>query len=103
MFGRSRKLLIIVYLVIGVIVAASKDYLDNIDGIEGIISAALGIVLWPLLLFDVDLRIDGRGDGGRGRRGLLWLPALAHATRSFLARHNTRAQTYRGQSDKAPA
>jgi hypothetical protein len=99
MFGRSRRLLIIGYLVIGVIVAASKDYLDNIDGIEGIISAALGIVLWPLLLLDVDLRIDGRGDGGR-RRGLVWVPALAHATRFVLAGFSTRTQTYRGQSDR---
>jgi len=80
-------------------VAASKDYLDNIDGIEGIISAALGIVLWPLLLLDVDLRIDGRGDGGRGRRGLLWLPALARSTKTLLAGFKRRTRTYKGQSN----
>jgi hypothetical protein len=84
MFGRSR-LLIIVYLVIGIIVAASKDYFDGIDNIEGIISAALGVVLWPLLLLDVNLRIGRLDDDGGRRRGLVWVPALAHATRSIIA------------------
>jgi hypothetical protein len=90
MFGRSR-LLIIVYLVIGIIVAASKDYFDGIDNIEGIISAALGVVLWPLLLLDVNLRIGRLDDDGGRRRGLVWVPALAHATRSVLARITSRA------------
>jgi hypothetical protein len=84
MFGRTR-LIVIVYLVIGIIVAASKDYFDGIDNIEGIISAALGVVLWPLLLLDVNLRIGRLDDDGGRRRGLVWVPALAHATRSIIA------------------
>ena len=86
MFGRSR-LIVIVYLVIGVVVAASRDYFDGINNIEGVISAALGVVLWPLLLLDINLRI-GRldDDGGRRRDGLVWVPALAHATRCILDR-----------------
>ena len=95
MFGRSR-LIVIVYLVIGVIVAASKDYFDSIDNIEGIISAALGVVLWPLLLLDVNLRIGRLDDDGR-RRGLVWVPALAHATRSILARIKSLTRTYMDQ------
>ena len=85
MFGRSR-LIGIIYLAIGVVVAASKDYFDGINNIEGVISAALGVVLWPLLLVDVNLRI-GRldDDGGRRRDGLVWVPALGPATRSMLA------------------
>ena len=67
MFGRTR-LIVIVYLVIGVIVAASKDYFDGIDNIEGVISAALGVVLWPLLLLDVNLRIGGPGYRAAGPR-----------------------------------
>ena len=94
MFGRTR-LIVIVYLVIGVIVAASKDYFDGIDNIEGVISAALGVVLWPLLLLDVNLRIGRLDDDGR-RRGLVWVPALAHATRSILARIKS-LQTYMDQ------
>jgi hypothetical protein len=98
MFGRSR-LLVIGYLVIGVIVAASKDYFDRIDNIEGVISAALGIVLWPLLLLDVNVRIGDDGGGRRGRRGLLWLPALARSTKTILAGFKSRTRTYRGQSN----
>lgn len=52
-------LLWIAYLVIGVIVAANDNYLkDPFGSVEKFISAVLGILLWPLLLFDVDLRIN---------------------------------------------
>ena len=47
-----------VYLVIGVLVAASNDYLDRLGTIRAVVSALLAIVLWPLVLlgFDVDIR-----------------------------------------------
>ena len=47
-----------VYLVIGVLVAASNDYLERLGTIRAVISALLAILLWPLLLlgFDVDIR-----------------------------------------------
>ncbi len=47
-----------VYLVIGVLVAASYDYLERLGTIRAVISALLAIVLWPLVLlgFDVDIR-----------------------------------------------
>jgi hypothetical protein len=49
----------IAYLVIGVIVASNENYLkDPFGSVEKFISAVLGILLWPLLLFDVDLRIN---------------------------------------------
>lgn len=59
------SLLGIVYVVIGVLVAASKNYFADIDGVQGLISALLVIVLWPLVLLGVDLELgkDGR-DGG---------------------------------------
>jgi hypothetical protein len=47
-----------VYLVIGVIVAAMNDYFDHLGTIKRVISALLAIVLWPLVLLDVDLHID---------------------------------------------
>ena len=52
-----RKLLILVYLVIGVVIAASKDYLENLDTVKQLASAVLAIVLWPLLLLGIDLHI----------------------------------------------
>jgi vacuolar-type H+-ATPase subunit I/STV1 len=47
-----------IYLLIGVLVAASNDYLERLGTIRAIISALLAIVLWPLVLlgFDVDIR-----------------------------------------------
>jgi ABC-type Na+ efflux pump permease subunit len=53
-----RKLLILVYLVIGVVVAASKDYLENLDTVKQLASAVLAILLWPLLFLGIDLRIS---------------------------------------------
>ncbi len=52
-----RKLLVLIYVVIGVFVAASKDYLENLDTVKRVISAVLAILLWPLLLLGVDLHI----------------------------------------------
>jgi hypothetical protein len=52
-----RKLLLLAYLVIGAVVAASKDYLDNLDTVRRLASAVLAVVLWPLLLVGIDLRI----------------------------------------------
>ncbi len=53
-----RNLLLVVYVAIGVAVAASKNYLDNLDTAKRLGSAVLAILLWPLLLLGVDLRID---------------------------------------------
>ena len=52
-----RKLLGLIYLAIGIFVAYSKDYLDNVETLKRIVSAALAILLWPLLLIGVDLHI----------------------------------------------
>jgi hypothetical protein len=58
MFLFPRKLLLVAYLAIGAIVAASKDYLENLDTARRLLSALLGIALWPLLLLGIDLHID---------------------------------------------
>ncbi|HEX4929235.1 MAG TPA: hypothetical protein VFV62_00900 [Gaiellaceae bacterium] len=52
-----RKLLGLIYVAIGVFIAVSKDYLENLDTFKRVVSAALAILLWPLLLLGVDLRI----------------------------------------------
>ena len=51
------SLLTIIYLIIGVVVAAENDYLKNIDDIEAVISLVLAVLLWPLVLLDVNLHI----------------------------------------------
>jgi hypothetical protein len=52
-----RKLLGLIYVAIGVFIAYSKDYLENLDTVKRVASAALAILLWPLLLLGVDLHI----------------------------------------------
>ena len=49
----------LLYLVIGVAVAASYDYLDRLTTLARVVSAVLAIVLWPLLLVGIDLRVRG--------------------------------------------
>ena len=52
-----RRLLLIGYLAIGIVVAASKDYLENVDTARRLGSALLAVVLWPLLFLGIDLHI----------------------------------------------
>ncbi len=54
---RGPSLLTIIYVVIGVLVAADNKYFKNVDDIEAVLSAILAVILWPLVLFDVNLRI----------------------------------------------
>ncbi len=71
-----RLVLLIAYLGIGVYVAHEHHYvLDHIHSIKPGISAALAILLWPLLLFDVNLHVDALlrhlpfGDHKGGHKG----------------------------------
>jgi hypothetical protein len=52
-----RKFLIGVYLVMGLVVANSHQYFKHLDGVKPAISAVLGVVLWPLVLFGGNLHI----------------------------------------------
>ncbi len=47
----------LVYIVVGVAVAAQKHYFKHLDTIRLIASAVLAVVLWPLLLLGIDLHI----------------------------------------------
>jgi len=51
------SLLSLVYIVIGVAVAASYDYFENLDTLRRIASAVLAVALWPLLFLGIDLHI----------------------------------------------
>ena len=52
-----RKLLGLIYLAIGVFVASSKNYLDDLETAKRVLSAVLAILLWPLLLLGIDLHV----------------------------------------------
>ena len=47
----------VIYLLVGVFVAASQDYLERLGHLKGILTALLGILLWPLLLLGIDFRV----------------------------------------------
>ena len=47
----------IIYLVLGVIVAVSQNYFDHLTTVGRLLSAILAVILWPLLLFGLDIRI----------------------------------------------
>jgi hypothetical protein len=47
----------IVYLVVGLVVAANHHYLRHLDTAKLIVSGLLAILLWPLVLLGVDLHL----------------------------------------------
>jgi hypothetical protein len=51
------NLLLVVYLVAGAIVAASHHYYAHLQSVKQYGSAALAILLWPLLLLGINLHI----------------------------------------------
>jgi hypothetical protein len=50
---RFPSLFVLIYLGIGVAVAAERNYFQNIHGFRGVVAAVLAIFLWPLLLLDL--------------------------------------------------
>jgi hypothetical protein len=57
--------LVIVYLLVGVIVAANNDYLADVEGLRAVISALLAVLLWPLVVLGIDLHIGKNGGDGK--------------------------------------
>jgi hypothetical protein len=55
---RRSPIFIILYIVIGVIVASNRGYLVGLGDIGHIVSALLAIILWPLLFLGVSLHIN---------------------------------------------
>jgi hypothetical protein len=48
----------IVYLVLGLLVAASQNYFDHLSTLGRLLSAIIAVIIWPLLLFGIDVRIS---------------------------------------------
>lgn len=47
----------LLYLIIGIILAATNGYLSGLTSLDGILSALLAILLWPALLVGADLHV----------------------------------------------
>ena len=48
----------IVYVAIGVVVAAIYDYFDTLGTVGRVLTAIAAVILWPLLLFGFDISIS---------------------------------------------
>ncbi|MBJ7594920.1 MAG: hypothetical protein JF886_08680 [Candidatus Dormibacteraeota bacterium] len=55
--SRSVPLVIVVWLVVGAVVAGSHHYFDNLGSLGAIITAILVVLLWPLTLLGVKIHI----------------------------------------------
>ena len=47
----------LVYLVVGIAVAATHDYFEKLNTLRLLLSALLAVLLWPLVLLGIDLHI----------------------------------------------
>lgn len=47
----------LVYLIVGVAIAATHDYFEKLNTLRLLLSALLAILLWPLVLLGIDLHI----------------------------------------------
>jgi hypothetical protein len=53
----SSKIFLVAYAVVGLLVANSHHYFAHLTGPKPVLSAVLAVLLWPLLLFGVNVRI----------------------------------------------
>jgi hypothetical protein len=45
------------YLIVGVVVAAFKDYFDNLESLKAVLELLIAILIWPLVLVGVDINV----------------------------------------------
>jgi hypothetical protein len=55
--GRQMSLGVTVWIVVGVVVAARNDFVDDLGSLENILSAILAVLVWPLVVLDVHFGI----------------------------------------------
>jgi hypothetical protein len=54
---RRFSFVLVVYIGVGIAVAASHEYFRNVNTVREVLAAVLGVVLWPLVLLGVDLHL----------------------------------------------
>lgn len=58
MYRRRLSLLPVLWVVVGVVVAAVENYFDSLGTAARVLTALAAVLLWPLLLFGFDIRIS---------------------------------------------
>jgi hypothetical protein len=66
---RRGGLIVGVYLIVGLVVAIAKGYFNNVGGVGDVVEILVAIIIWPLVLFGVDINIGGLENGGGGGNG----------------------------------
>ena len=51
------SLLFLIYIGVGLVIAATHHYFSHLGSIRSILSAILAVVLWPLILLGINLHI----------------------------------------------
>ncbi len=47
----------LIWIVIGLLIAANDGFLGHLDSLSGALSAVLAVLAWPLVVFDVHVAI----------------------------------------------
>ncbi len=47
----------VIWIVVGLVVASNKGFLSHLDSLSGVLSAALAVLVWPLVLLEVHFGI----------------------------------------------
>ena len=50
-------ILMIVYLIVGLVIAQTHHFFSHLGNIKAILSLVLAVLLWPLVLLGVDLHL----------------------------------------------
>jgi hypothetical protein len=66
---RAGGLILVIYLVAGIIVAATNGYFEGLGNLNNILEMIVAVVAWPLVLVGVDINFAGDGGGGNGGGG----------------------------------
>jgi len=54
---RQVSLGFVIWIVIGLVVAANHGFLGHLDSLTGVLSAVLAVVAWPLVVLNVHVAI----------------------------------------------
>ena len=56
-FRRQVSLGVVVWIVVGVVVVSRDGFLDDLGSISAVLSAVLGVAVWPLVVLNVHFGI----------------------------------------------
>jgi hypothetical protein len=66
---RLGGVILLIYLVVGVIVAAMNNYFSGLGNVTEVLEMIVAVVAWPLVLVGVDINFAGGAGGGGGGGG----------------------------------